>query len=383
METQQLVGEDRRNDPRPTEELIQIALLEPGNTASDAVAALHYRGSQEVFDAALDLLRSEYPRARAVGSDILGQLGVPNRTFPEETQELFSYLLETETDSEVLYAVCTAISHNSEFGILQPLTRLKDHPDPDIRLGVVYGLLHQKDDLSARTLTELSTDEDARVRDWATFGLGELRDMDTPELRDALASRLSDPDEVVRNEARKGLARREDFRAVQPLVEALSADSIFDLDLEAAKELGHPDLLPVLLTLAEWWSGEGREVLEEATLTARVRQENPEPAPAFVWADLRLLPVAEGGPADPITPGFKGRVRLENGLEMDAQIVAGPLQLSSEAFEEVKVDLFSDLKRDEEHVYEELELLDGEQTIGRGTIHRIHWRSTSYSPPGH
>src|SRR5262249_16743405 len=49
---------------------------------------------------------------------------------------------------------------------------------------------------------------DESVRDWATFGLGQLIERDTPKLRAALLVRLEDPDEKTRIEAVRGLARR-------------------------------------------------------------------------------------------------------------------------------------------------------------------------------
>ena len=61
------------------------------------------------------------------------------------------------------------------------------------------------------------------MRDWATFALGSLAPQDTPELRDALASRLEDPDPETRLEAVHGLALRGDMRAVEPALELLSA----------------------------------------------------------------------------------------------------------------------------------------------------------------
>jgi HEAT repeat protein len=54
----------------------------------------------------------------------------------------------------------------------------------------------------------LTQDTAPEVRDWATFALGTQIDLDTSEIRDALAARLNDPDEVTRAEAATGLSRR-------------------------------------------------------------------------------------------------------------------------------------------------------------------------------
>ena len=74
-----------------------------------------------------------------------------------------------------------------------------------------------------QTLIGLSGDSEDDVRDWATFALGTLADADEPELRDALAARLDDPDEATRLEAVHGLAVRGDPRAAEPAREVLAA----------------------------------------------------------------------------------------------------------------------------------------------------------------
>ena len=62
-----------QTEPRLTDE----------DRAWDFVYALHWRGTNEVLDWAVRLCRSSCAVERRVGADILGQLGVPERTFPE------------------------------------------------------------------------------------------------------------------------------------------------------------------------------------------------------------------------------------------------------------------------------------------------------------
>ncbi|MZE54293.1 hypothetical protein GTY86_24085, partial [Streptomyces sp. SID5770] len=66
-----------------------------------------------------------------------------------------------------------------------------------------------------------SRDGDARVRDWATLALAELPD-DTPLVREGLAERLADPDPETAAEAARGLAIRQDPRAVDALAAVLA-----------------------------------------------------------------------------------------------------------------------------------------------------------------
>jgi HEAT repeat protein len=89
-----------------------------------------------------------------------------------------------------------------------------------VRRAVVHGLMGHDDDRAVRALIALSGDDDAAVRDWATFSLGVQIERDAPELRDALAARLSDGDADTRDEAIRGLALRGDERAVEPALEA-------------------------------------------------------------------------------------------------------------------------------------------------------------------
>src|SRR5262249_24072368 len=113
---------------------------------------------------------------------------------------------------------------------------------------------------------ELSEDEDEDVRDWATFGLGTQIDLDTPQIREALAMRLDDSGEA-QGEAMVGLARRKEERVLKPLLEALSWADPGGLILEAAEEYADPRLYQALLQLkARQTNSEGyyKDYLEAA-----------------------------------------------------------------------------------------------------------------------
>src|SRR5579871_1075613 len=85
---------EARNDPRATHEFITMALTEPDeNAAWEAVVTLHFRGTRDVFEAAWDLCASACPQERTLGANILGQLGVPKRTFPDQSVEVLLRLL--------------------------------------------------------------------------------------------------------------------------------------------------------------------------------------------------------------------------------------------------------------------------------------------------
>src|SRR5581483_4385690 len=143
-----------------------------------------------------------------------------------------------------------------------------DHPDERVRFGVVFGLLGQEDERTIRALIDLSTDLDIDVRDWATFGLGSMSEVDTPALREALVARLDDEEGDVRGEAMVGLARRHDQRMIEPLLTDLEAGWFGSLSMEAAAEIGDLRLYPVLVRRRVDWEGDRDDrlykMLEEA-----------------------------------------------------------------------------------------------------------------------
>jgi HEAT repeat protein len=242
-----------RNDPRATHEFVTIALTEPDeNAAWEAVVALHFRGTREVFHTACQLCASECPQERALGANILGQLGVPNRSFPAESVKVLLQVLEVETDEGVLDAVCIALGHIHDPTAIPALVRLKAHESVGVRYAVASALGGFEDPLAIQTLIAMSRDENELVRDWATFGLGTQIDLDTPEIRAALLARVSDPDEVTRGEALVGLARRKDRRVIGPLMKELEhyPDAEYgSYRLEAAEVIADARLLPVLMRL--------------------------------------------------------------------------------------------------------------------------------------
>jgi HEAT repeat protein len=262
-----------RADPRPTHELISTALTEPDeHRAWEAVTVLHFRGNWEVLEAARQLCRSECPQERRLGADILGQLGVPERTYPDQCVEMLLEVLEHEQDEGVLHAVGVALGHLNDRRGVASLVRLKNHASWQVRYAVVFGLSCLVDDRAIQTLIELSSDEDEVIRDWAPFGLARQIDPDTQEIRDALVKRLTDTDPETRAEALAGLARRGDERVIEPLIKELSSDCVARLVVEAAETIGDPRLYPAVLQLKAWWDVDP-DFLEAAL--SRCRPQTP------------------------------------------------------------------------------------------------------------
>lgn len=256
-------------DPRSDDALFQLALQDDDDSPEvwDAIAALHLRGSDAIWQRAAAMTRSEHALERRRGFDILAQLGIPERARPEETLALILDALAHEQDPAVLSSAAVAVSHRSDERAALPLARHRHHPDAFVRHGVVFGLLTLEAPAAIEALVELSRDSDANVRDWATFALGNQISVDTPQVRDALRNRLTDPDDDTRCEALCGLARRGDASIVTLLSHELACGAPSPSLLEAAEQLAHPDLLPALLQLLDGGdraASDDREQLDHA-----------------------------------------------------------------------------------------------------------------------
>lgn len=121
-------------DKRSIDELVNVALHEKDeNAAWDAVRALHWHGAKDVPEAARGLCRTSCPRKRMVGADILGQIGVPERAFPEECVAMIRELLKEEDDATVLCSAFIALSHLGDPRAVTAAKQYLSHANPDVR----------------------------------------------------------------------------------------------------------------------------------------------------------------------------------------------------------------------------------------------------------
>lgn len=209
----------------PHEELAARALrrgdpeLDDWTTAVDALAG---RADEETFVAAAAWCADRDPLRRALGARVLGTLpGFAASAVPV----LRSVAVEAgEPAREPVLSVVTALGACGDPAAVPELLAAADHPDPEVRravAGALAGLVPAGHLEAFGVLLELSRDGDARVRDWAVLALAELPD-DTPLVREALAERLADPDPETAAEAARGLAIRQDPRAVDALAAVLA-----------------------------------------------------------------------------------------------------------------------------------------------------------------
>jgi HEAT repeat protein len=210
-----------KQDRRSTADLVEAALAQEDpdeEGANDALVALHVRGSRDVLDAALALCKSPEPRRRRLAAIILGQLGTPDRTFPDECREALLDLVRHDQDTGVLISGVFALGHRGKPCGEAELIALRHHPNDVVRYGVAFSLCGATSENAVQALLELMGDPYESARDWATTSIGMTTALDGPEIRDALLRRASDDDEFTRAEALHGLARRRDKRVVPYLL---------------------------------------------------------------------------------------------------------------------------------------------------------------------
>jgi len=256
--------------------IVAIALGEDdeGDAYWDCVRELRKRGSRAVFERAAELCSASDARSRQLGLDILAQLGYEaGRPFLEDVLRIATQLAG-DSDVAVRQAAISALGHQGDVRALPTLLRHQFDSDPNVRWAVAaaipFVVSAPAETAAVAALVALTRDVDSDVRDWATFGIGSLLDVDGNEIRQALTERLDDPDRDTAGEALVGLARRRDIGIVERVSELLANPKVGNLIVEAAGELADPRLLPGLERLQEagWPKGDPRGGLLETAIAA-------------------------------------------------------------------------------------------------------------------
>jgi HEAT repeat protein len=234
-----------------------------------AVAWLRKKGVEQVWSLVAPLVGSPVPQVRALIPDTLRYFAP--HPLREETVALLATMLETETSPLVLESLAGAFVDLRHPRAEELLPALLDHPDPRVRGAAIHGLLSVAGPATVGHFVRASTDDDADVRNWSTFGLrmllGDMGDadvIDTEEVRNALLARLGDEDEEIRAEAILALATRRDLRALPTLQSELRDWPQWDHCIEAARYFGAPELYPLLTRLLH------RYPEEESTLRSAI-----------------------------------------------------------------------------------------------------------------
>jgi hypothetical protein len=271
-----------------TDQLLALAVREAtaGEVDDGAywapILVLQKKAPEEVWDRVSPLATHRDPRLRALVPDVLRFVGGEARPLQWRTIELFAIMLMEERSPRVIARIGEAFVdlHHADAAI-ELMYPFRDHPSEEVRGAVVQALLGRQEDRAIAALIELSRDERPSVRNWATFGLGDQLGepddesfVDRPDLREALAARLTDPDEETRAEAVLGLALRKDPRALAAVEVELRRGPAFSHYIEAAYFLADPALVPGLRRLLatgdqealQFWQTNPRYSLDAALL---------------------------------------------------------------------------------------------------------------------
>ncbi len=219
-----------RSDQEILGVILSHSFEEDGHEYWSFVGILQNRMTASLLHKMRMLILQKDEGQRKVAADVLAQGRAKDKEFSEECVKFLLDAMMHEESPKVLSAICNALGHHRAANAVGALATLQDHPDASVRLAVVHGLSCLENPVAIAALISLSADSDRDVRDWATFGLGSLTEVDSVQLREALLARMTDNDEEISGEAMVGLAVRGDVRVAEPLLKVIN--SIHESQLE-------------------------------------------------------------------------------------------------------------------------------------------------------
>ena len=215
----------------------------------DNIAELRKRKTEDIYNKAFKLAKSKNNKNKIIGIDILAQFGFNPRIRQKETINLYFEILECKPNDAILFALFFAISHNNKNLAKKQvikLTEFKNSENKDIRYSLVSALSGIDDLLAIETLIELSKDKFSLIRNWATFGIGTLSDLNNNQIITALWLRTKDKHQETKLEAILGLANRNQVLVKQQIIQELKNGEFGILLFDAVKALNDKDLIPYL-----------------------------------------------------------------------------------------------------------------------------------------
>jgi hypothetical protein len=215
----------------------------------DNINVLRKRPSQELFEKCAELIKSNSPKIRKIGIDILAQLGLSPRPFLKETLKIYFELLEVEAEPEVLMSLLYSIGHNNDELYKEQIDKicsLIDNENSWVKEGLVSALLGIDNLTAIETLTKLSSDKLSHIRNWATFGLGTQIERNNKNIRETLWNRVNDKHQETKLEAIVGLAMRKDNRVKEIIKREIIDGEYGTLLFEAILETKDKEFLPLL-----------------------------------------------------------------------------------------------------------------------------------------
>ena len=250
-----------RHQPRlKIKSLLGMALQHPEDDDRywEAVAKLREYRSPEQLHWIAKASKSPNWRKRRLAINIACQLRQPGdanrqRVSPNLQRLAEQVLTDGLRDSQwrVLASALYGLGHYQVAKCLPAMLSFVSHPEVGIRHGLAFALGVYQQIEAAEGLLCLMVDSDENVRNWATFGLGSLCELDSPEIRSGLllAAQASNPE--IRGEALVGLARRHVAEAKPLVLAELDGDFHGCWAIDAAAILGDRDFLAHLEKLCQ------------------------------------------------------------------------------------------------------------------------------------
>jgi HEAT repeat protein len=235
----------------------------------ELVSALHDGEPEEVWALIAPLPGHDDVRLQQLVPDVLRHLGREAQPLATRTLELFAQMLTASPPAELLACIANACVDFHDASVVTMLTPHAGHSDEAVREAVLHAIRRSSRPEAIAALINLSRDAVDELREWATFALGsQLPLVDGPEIREALAARLTDAHEATRDEAVIGLGLRGDARALGPLRAQLERGFVGVALFEAARALASVHLLEALLAVTTAKLSEEELAELNAALTA-------------------------------------------------------------------------------------------------------------------
>ncbi len=215
----------------------------------DNISELRKRPNQDVFKKAYELAKSSIDREKIIGLHILQQLGFDPRFNKSQTVDLHFELLEKNQTEKVLESIFHGIGHNNDElndNQISKLIEFKDEKNIDVKHALISALSGIENSKSINVLINLTKDKNSSIRNWATFGIGNLIETDNNDIRNALWNRVKDKDFETKSEAIVGLANRRDKRIKDIILSELKNGDYGTLLLESILKLNDKEFLPLL-----------------------------------------------------------------------------------------------------------------------------------------
>jgi hypothetical protein len=231
-----------------------MALQPKGKAYWSYIYKLQSLGNRYTFSIAKELCLSKKKSNQLAGINVLCQLfttsnpGKENsykRIYRRESINVIRTFVNNR-DEDILCATIYGLAHLHANNINQLVGRYSTHKNPEIRFAVAFALARDQSNAAINKLIELTKDKDPDVRDWATFGLGNIGEKDTPVIREALFQRVGDRDKDTHYEAIIGLAKRKDARIIGVIQKEIESKQPWGYIFEAITEYPMRQYLPAL-----------------------------------------------------------------------------------------------------------------------------------------